>query len=132
MKISTKGEYALRAVLDLLTNTKAGVVSLEAIANRQNVSLSYLEQIFSGLKKSGIVVATRGPSGGYSLSRPAKEIKILDVLRAAGDDPFERPKSTKPKSKEGKTIVSFYRQVEQANRRHLTKTLDEIYGQDGD
>lgn len=81
MKISTKGRYGLRAILDLAVHGTDGTpVFLSDIAKRQNVSEKYLEHIFSALHKGGIVKAQRGRKGGYLLDRPADQITILDIV----------------------------------------------------
>lgn len=81
MKISTKGRYGLRAIIDLAVHGTNGTpVFLSDIAKRQNVSEKYLEHIFSALHKGGIVKAQRGRKGGYLLDRPADQITILDVV----------------------------------------------------
>ena len=82
MKISTKGRYGLRAILDLAVYQDAGAVSIQSIADRQNISESYLEQLLAKLKKAGLVVSTRGASGGYRLAKDAGQISVGDVLRA--------------------------------------------------
>lgn len=82
MKISTKGRYGVRAMLDLAANYSEGLSSLGSIAERQGISEGYLEQLFSTLKKSGLVLGTRGFQGGYSLSRSPGEIRVGDILRA--------------------------------------------------
>lgn len=82
MKLSTKGRYGLRAVLDLALNSDTEVVPLSEIAIRQNISISYLEQLISKLKKAGIVKSIRGAQGGYLLAKEPKEISIGEILRA--------------------------------------------------
>lgn len=82
MKISTKGRYGLRAMVDLAINSTEEHVDLKNIADRQQISKSYLEHMFSSLKKSGLVKSVKGPQGGYLLSREAKNITVGDVLRA--------------------------------------------------
>lgn len=81
MKISTKGRYGLRAVLDIAMHADSEAVALSSIATRQNISISYLEQLISKLKKAGIVNSIRGSQGGYVLARPAEEISVGDILR---------------------------------------------------
>lgn len=82
MKLSTKGRYGARAMLDLaLHTTDSNPVALGAIAQRQEISEEYLEQIFSALRKSGIVESVRGAQGGYRLARPAEKITVGDILR---------------------------------------------------
>lgn len=82
MKVSTKGRYGLRAIVDLALNDKEGQVSLSSVAERQELSENYLEQLFSSLKKAGIVKSVRGAQGGYLLARPADKITVGDVLRS--------------------------------------------------
>lgn len=82
MKISTKGRYGLRALVDLASRTREGTVSLVNIAKRQKLSLNYLEQVFSTLRKAGIVKSIKGAQGGYMLAKEAEAIKVSDVLTA--------------------------------------------------
>ncbi len=86
MKLSTKGRYGLRAVLDLAVHTDDEAVALSQIAERQGISMNYLEQLIAKLKKSGIVNGIRGAQGGYVLTRPAEEISVGDILRALEGD----------------------------------------------
>ncbi|MDQ1362710.1 MAG: Rrf2 family transcriptional regulator, iron-sulfur cluster assembly transcription factor [Pseudomonadota bacterium] len=88
MRLTTKGRYAVTAVLDLSFHQQAGPVSLADISERQEISLSYLEQLFARLRRNGIVVSTRGPGGGYTLSRPAEEISIAEIIVAV-DESYE-------------------------------------------
>lgn len=86
MKLSTKGRYGLRAVLDIALNSETEAVALSSIAERQSISISYLEQLVAKLKKAGLVESTRGAKGGYVLARPAEEISVGDILRALEGD----------------------------------------------
>lgn len=89
MKLTTKGRYAVTAMMDLaLHGVDNQRVSLKSIAGHQEISLAYLEQIFSKLKANGLVYGTRGPSGGYRLSRPAQSISIFDIIDAV-DEPVD-------------------------------------------
>jgi Rrf2 family iron-sulfur cluster assembly transcriptional regulator len=85
MKLTTRGRYAVTAMLDLALHQQTGPVSLADIADRQGISLSYLEQIFSRLRRQGLVASTRGPGGGYRLSRAAVEISVADVIGAVDE-----------------------------------------------
>jgi Rrf2 family iron-sulfur cluster assembly transcriptional regulator len=85
MKLTTRGRYAVTAMLDLALHQQAGPVSLAEIADRQGISLSYLEQIFSRLRRHGLVASTRGPGGGYRLSRAAVQISVADVIGAVDE-----------------------------------------------
>lgn len=82
MKLSTKGRYGLRAVLDIALNSNNEAVALSTIAERQSISISYLEQLIAKLKKAGIVSSTRGAKGGYILSKDPSIISVGEILRA--------------------------------------------------
>lgn len=81
MSLSSKSKTAITAMVDLAINQAGGPVSLVSIAQRQNVSLSRLEQIFRRMRQEGLVTSVRGPGGGYSLCRPAAQIHIVEVAR---------------------------------------------------
>lgn len=85
MRLTTKGRYAVTAMLDLAINRDQGSITLADISQRQGISLSYLEQLFSRLRKRGLVDSTRGPGGGYRLSRSADAIAIADVISAVDE-----------------------------------------------
>jgi Rrf2 family iron-sulfur cluster assembly transcriptional regulator len=85
MRLTTKGRYAVTAMLDLAINYKDGPITLSDISKRQGISLSYLEQLFSKLRKNGLVDSARGPGGGYRLSRDAHEIAVADVITAVDE-----------------------------------------------
>jgi Rrf2 family iron-sulfur cluster assembly transcriptional regulator len=86
MKLTSKGRYAVTAMLDLALHSADGPVTLAGISERQGISLSYLEQLFTRLRKQGLVKSTRGPGGGYSLSRPAGEMAVADVVTAVDEN----------------------------------------------
>lgn len=86
MKLSTKGRYGLRAMIDLALYSEQEPVSIQSIAIRQNMSERYLEQLMASLKKAGLVTSIRGSSGGYQLARPAIGISVGDILRALEGD----------------------------------------------
>ncbi len=86
MKLTTKGRYGLRAVIDLAVNYENEAVALSQIAERQGISVNYLEQLIAKLKKSGIVDSVRGAQGGYVLAMPPEEISVGDILRALEGD----------------------------------------------
>lgn len=85
MKLTTKGRYAVTAMLDLAINRDRGPITLADISKRQGISLSYLEQLFSRLRQQGLVDSTRGPGGGYRLSREAEGIVVADVIAAVDE-----------------------------------------------
>lgn len=85
MRLTTKGRYAVTAILDLALHHDSGPVSLADIAGRQGISLSYLEQLFSAMRKAGLVRSIRGPGGGYRLNRDAADIAVVDVIAAVDE-----------------------------------------------
>jgi Rrf2 family iron-sulfur cluster assembly transcriptional regulator len=85
MRLSTKGRYAVTAMMDLAMHHGQGPVALADISENQGISLSYLEQLFARLKKSNLVEGLRGPGGGYRLSRRPDDISIADVITAIGE-----------------------------------------------
>ena len=85
MKLTSKGRYAVTAMLDVTIHTVAGPVSLADISERQGISLSYLEQLFSRLRKEGLVTSVRGPGGGYRLGRCSAQIAVADVIYAVNE-----------------------------------------------
>jgi len=86
MRLTTKGRYAVTAMLDLALHANSGPVSLADISGRQNISLSYLEQLFSKLRRSALVSSVRGPGGGYRLSRPGKQIFVAEIVDAVNEN----------------------------------------------
>ncbi|MEW6090660.1 Rrf2 family transcriptional regulator [Parvibaculum sp.] len=88
MKLTTKGRYAVMAMADLARHSSGSPVALAEIADRQEISLSYLEQLFAKLRRGNLVKSVRGPGGGYLLSRDADEIRISDVILAV-DEPIK-------------------------------------------
>lgn len=86
LKISTKGRYGLRAIIDLILHSHGENVPLITIAERQNISKNYLEQVFSSLRKAGIVSSIKGAQGGYFLAKDPSDISVGDVLRILEGD----------------------------------------------
>lgn len=86
MRLTTKGRYAVTAMLDLALNEGRGPIRLAAISERQCISLSYLEQLFSHLRRQELVRSVRGPGGGYRLNKAAEEISVADVISAVNED----------------------------------------------
>ena len=85
MKLTTKGRYAVTAMLDLALHAGDKPVSLAEISVRQEISLSYLEQLFSRLRRSGLVCSTRGPGGGYKVSRPLDAVAVSEIIGAVNE-----------------------------------------------
>ena len=90
MRLSTKSRFAVTAMIDIALRENAGPVSLADIGGRHQISLSYLEQLFSKLRRRGLVESTRGPGGGYSLGRAGEAITVADIIGAV-ETPAEKP-----------------------------------------
>ena len=86
MRLTTKGRYAVTAMLDLALNEARGPIRLAAISQRQGISLSYLEQLFAHLRRRDLVRSVRGPGGGYRLKRAVAEISVAEVISAVNED----------------------------------------------
>ncbi|MEX0694613.1 MAG: Rrf2 family transcriptional regulator [Rhodospirillales bacterium] len=93
MKLSTKGRYAVMAMVDLATHADGKPIALADVADRQEISLSYLEQLFGRLRRNHLVKSVRGPGGGYLLARTAAEIRVADVIMAV-DEPIKATRCT--------------------------------------
>ncbi|ARN76048.1 Fe-S cluster assembly transcriptional regulator IscR [Oceanicoccus sagamiensis] len=85
MRLTTKGRYAVTAMLDLAIHSNAGPISLADISNRQGISLSYLEQLFAKLRRNDLVTSVRGPGGGYLLSRVSETIFVAQIVDAVNE-----------------------------------------------
>jgi Rrf2 family iron-sulfur cluster assembly transcriptional regulator len=88
MRLTTKGRFAVTAMIDLGLRQHLGPVTLASISQRQDISLSYLEQLFGKLRRHELVASTRGPGGGYTMGRPMTEISVADVIYAV-DEPLD-------------------------------------------
>lgn len=88
MRLTTKGRFAVTAMLDLALRQGGGPVTLAGISDRQKISLSYLEQLFGKLRRHGLVESVRGPGGGYYLARSLDEIAVADIIQAV-DEPID-------------------------------------------
>ena len=85
MRLTTKGRYAVTSILDLALHQDAGPIPLAGISERQDISLSYLEQLFAQLRRRGLVQSVRGPGGGYNLGKPADSISVAEVIEAVNE-----------------------------------------------
>ena len=85
MRLTTKGRFAVTAMIDLALRSTEGPVTLAGISDRQKISLSYLEQLFGKLRRCGLVDSVRGPGGGYCLARPFNAISVADIVRAVDE-----------------------------------------------
>jgi Rrf2 family transcriptional regulator, iron-sulfur cluster assembly transcription factor len=94
MRMSTKGRFAVNAMIDLALREQNGPVALATIGARQQVSMSYLEQLFSRLRRQGLVESTRGPGGGYTLGRSAETINVAEIISAVDETVAEASAGT--------------------------------------
>ncbi len=88
MRLTTKGRFAVTAMIDIAMHSTRGPVTLAGVAARQHISLSYLEQLFGKLRRRGLVESVRGPGGGYSLARAAADVTVADIILAV-DEPID-------------------------------------------
>ena len=88
MRLTTKGRFAVTAMIDVAMNNGNGPVTLAGVSARQKISLSYLEQLFGKLRRHGLVESVRGPGGGYNLARPATSLSVADIILAV-DEPID-------------------------------------------
>lgn len=131
MLISTKGRYALRAVVDIAENSLAQRVSLRSVAERQGISEKYLEAIVKPLVVAGVLVSVRGKNGGYQLAKPANEITAGDVIRAVEGDvvtvPCGEAGSESCERKSSCRTVRFWNGLEQVVDEYLdSKTIADL------
>ncbi len=88
MRLTTKGRFAVTAMIDVALNAHSGPVALAEVSERQHISLSYLEQLFAKLRRRGLVDSVRGPGGGYMLAKPVAVMSIADIILAV-DEPID-------------------------------------------
>ena len=127
MRISTKGHYGLKAMFDLAQHYGTGPVSLKSIAQRQHLSVQYLEQLIAMLKKVGLVESVRGAHGGYALAAPPREIRVGDVVRALEGpvSPVDCVRETDPKECD-QADYCITRLVWEKIRNSLVQVMDSI------
>lgn len=108
MRLTTKGRYAVTAMLDLALHTEHGPTSLADISRRQAISLSYLEQLFAKLRRCQLVTSVRGPGGGYRLSRPGAEIFVAEIIDAVNENIDATDCAGKADCQEGEMCLTHY------------------------
>lgn len=113
MKLTAKGEYALRVVLYLAEHEDKGLIKLSEISEKEEISLPYLHQLVKNLKRDGILKSSRGPSGGYSLGRDSDKITVIQVLASAGEQIQSFEMAAKQGSRAGKCLSEFFIQLDQ-------------------
>ena len=127
MKLTTKGRYAVMAMADLAANQNLKPVSLSEISQRQNISLSYLEQLFLKLRNEKLVKSIRGPSGGYILEKSPKDIKVSNIIFAV--DEQVKTLNCKRESKKGcngKTIKCITHNLWDDLENHINSFFDRV------
>ena len=125
MKLSSKGRYAVMAMADLAKNNVKVPTSLAEISLRQGISLSYLEQLFLKLRKNNLVQSARGPSGGYVLTKPPEQIKLLSIISAV-DEKIKTVKCKKESKKgcNGKSIKCITHNLWDDLEAHINKFFE--------
>jgi len=125
MKLTSKGRYAVMAMADLAKNYVKEPISLTEISLRQGISIDYLEQLFFKLRKNNLVQSTRGPSGGYLLSKPPDEIKLLSIISAV-DEKIKTVKCRKESKKgcNGKSIKCITHNLWDDLENHINKFFE--------
>ena len=127
MKLTTKGRYAVMAMADLAANQSQKPVSLNDISLRQNISLSYLEQLFGKLKNRNLVKSIRGPSGGYLLERSPKDIKISNIIFAVDEQVKTlNCKKESKKSCNGKTVKCITHNLWDDLEKHINNFFEKV------
>ena len=125
MKLTSKGRYAVMAMADLAKNNVKEPTSLTEISLRQGISIAYLEQLFLKLRKNNLVLSSRGPSGGYVLSKPPGEIKLLSIINAV-DEKIKTVKCKKESKKgcNGKSIKCITHNLWDDLEAHINKFFE--------
>lgn len=118
MRLTTKGRYAVTAMLDLAIHAQGGPVSLNDISGRQGISLSYLEQLFAKLRRGGLVASVRGPGGGYRLSRDSSEINVAEVVDAVNESMDATRCSRRGDCQDGEECLTHHLWLELSDQIH--------------
>lgn len=108
MRLTTKGRYAVTAMLDLALNAERGPISLADISRRQGISLSYLEQLFAKLRRNKLVTSVRGPGGGYRLSRAGAAIFVAEIIDAVNESVDATDCNGGADCQDGETCLTHY------------------------
>lgn len=133
MRLTTKGRFAVTAMIDLALRQHGGPVTLSAISQRQNISLSYLEQLFGKLRRHELVDSVRGPGGGYTLARLARNITVADIIFAV-DEPLDATncagKTDCASNSEGRPGICMTHELWASLNRTMVDFLDSVSLQD--
>lgn len=124
MKISAKGEYAIKAVLDLALHHDHGLVPIQEIAAREAIPQRYLEQVLLSLKRAGLLTSRRGSSGGYHLTRPPEKVTVGEVLRAVegSEAPFETISRPRRGGRDSQDLAELWEEIAEA----VSKVVDRL------
>jgi Rrf2 family iron-sulfur cluster assembly transcriptional regulator len=126
MRLTTKGQYAINGLLDLVRNGNGQAVRLEDIARRQGISLHYLEQLFRKMRLQKIVRSLRGPGGGYVLTKPANQISLKSVISSVGE-PLGQTVATHGATPETAMLQVWLGEFNTVMNNHLdTKTIQDL------
>src|SRR3982750_4322476 len=125
MRLTTKGRFAVTAMIDLALRQNNGPVTLAAISQRQQISLSYLEQLFGKLRRHELVESTRGPGGGYTLGRKAGEITVADIIVSV-DEPIDAPQRGGKENCNGEGGQCMTHELWSALNQRMVEFLDSI------
>lgn len=125
MRVSTKSDYALRALIEMALRENSSVVSADELGKRQDIPAGFLQAILSDLRRASIVVSQRGQSGGWRLAKPAESISVADVIRAV-DGPLVSVYGLRPESVEYKDSAKVLQHVWIAARRSLRDVFEEV------
>ena len=120
MRVSTKGEYGVRALFDLAQHYGEGLIQSHDIAERQGISENYLNQLLIGLRKAGLLTSVRGPQGGHQLARPPQAISLLDALLVLEGPLLPTPESANTDSLDGTLISDVWSDLRVVVESHLS------------
>lgn len=125
MRLTTRGRFAVTAMIDLALNALTSPVSLAEISQRQDISLSYLEQLFAKLRRRGLVESMRGPGGGYVLARDPAAISVAEVI-AAVDEPIDATQCGGKRNCKGQNRTCITHDLWEGLNRHIVSYLDGV------
>ena len=125
MRLTTKGRFAVTAMIDLGLHATTGPVTLASISQRRHISLSYLEQLFSKLRRHGLVDSTRGPGGGYKLARPSADVTIAQIIVAV-DEPMDATQCGGLENCDGQNTPCMTHELWTALNRKMFEYLDSV------
>ncbi len=128
MRLTTKGRFAVTAMIDLGLRQHKGPVTLAGISQRQRISLSYLEQLFAKLRRHGLVESTRGPGGGYTLGKPMVDVSVADIIFAV-DEPLDATQCSGRENCDNNQPCMTHELWSSLNR-HMIDFLDSVSLQD--